>query len=306
MDEHIYLFLKLALPSTDTTRVYNLSNKQLIKLCANIFGASADAMTAHFNQEGEVADTCAHFFAKAASKPSGGKCRPASRSTLHLHQVDDYLSKLSATSKESDQCDLLDEIARQCTADDWRMFVRLVKKDLHMDAGEKIVLNALSPTAYQSFQMSRNLRDIVQRTSLSMTAAPASATTSTKAAGKAAKAGGGSGGLEVMTPVKPMLAEACKSMEQAFKKCQRLLVEIKYDGERLQLHKSGTKFAYYSRSLKQVDKNKVELMKEYVTRAFPNVDTLVLDGEIVLFDCKTNKPLPFGTLGVHKVLTKNT
>lgn len=39
-----------------------------------------------------------------------------------------------------------------------------------------------------------------------------------------------------MTPVKPMLAEACKSVEHAFKKCPNgMFSEIKYDGERVQV-----------------------------------------------------------------------
>ena len=39
-----------------------------------------------------------------------------------------------------------------------------------------------------------------------------------------------------MTPVKPMLAEACKSFASAIKKCPKgMFAEIKYDGERVQV-----------------------------------------------------------------------
>lgn len=35
-----------------------------------------------------------------------------------------------------------------------------------------------------------------------------------------------------------MLADACKSVEQAFQKCKNdIIAEVKYDGERLQIHK---------------------------------------------------------------------
>lgn len=41
-----------------------------------------------------------------------------------------------------------------------------------------------------------------------------------------------------MTPIKPMLAEACKSYAKAVSKCPSgMIVEIKYDGERVQIHK---------------------------------------------------------------------
>ena len=39
-----------------------------------------------------------------------------------------------------------------------------------------------------------------------------------------------------MTPILPMLAEACKSAEYALQKCPNgMFSEIKYDGERVQV-----------------------------------------------------------------------
>lgn len=59
------------------------------------------------------------------------------------------------------------------------------------------------------------------------------------------KQSSGSGGVQVMCPVSPMLAEACKSVEKAIGKCpQGMYSEIKYDGERIQLHKKGNEFRY--------------------------------------------------------------
>lgn len=53
-------------------------------------------------------------------------------------------------------------------------------------------------------------------------------------------------------------AEACKSVEYAMKKCPNgMYSEIKYDGERVQVHKNGDNFSYFSRSLKPVLPHKV-------------------------------------------------
>lgn len=53
-------------------------------------------------------------------------------------------------------------------------------------------------------------------------------------------------------------AEACKSVEYAMKKCPNgMYSEIKYDGERVQVHKKGDEFKYFSRSLKPVLPHKV-------------------------------------------------
>ena len=117
-----------------------------------------------------------------------------------------------------------------------------------------------------------------------------------------------------------MLAEACKSVDFAFKRCSNgFYAEIKYDGERLQLHKNrANKFKFFSRSLKPVVEHKIEQISQHVLKAFPNGESMILDGEILLIDRKytvhfkylfsfrnkvsyrTQKPLPFGTLGIHK------
>lgn len=45
----------------------------------------------------------------------------------------------------------------------------------------------------------------------------------------------------------------------------------------------------------------MNLFKEYIARAFPGGDDLILDSEILMVDNVTGQPLPFGTLGIHKV-----
>lgn len=276
----MYTFLKLILPNT-SNRVYNLNSKQLVKLYSKIFDCDFEEMSTHLNQ-GDVSETCRSFFSKSEN------LKPAEKSTLTIHQVDKYLDEITKVTKETDQLSLLEKITKKCTKNDLRTFIRLVKKDLRIDAGAKNILDAVSPNAYSAFQVSQDLKKVVERINdldkkpglkkdLSIT-------------------------INLMTPVKPMLADACKSVESAFMKCKSgILAEIKYDGERLQLHKDGPKFDFFSRNLKSVQPHKVSYLKEFIPKAFPNADKIILDGEVLLYDLKNNKPLPFGTLGKHKV-----
>lgn len=41
--------------------------------------------------------------------------------------------------------------------------------------------------------------------------------------------------------------------------------------------------------------------KDYIPQAFPGGHSIILDAEVLLIDTQTSKPLPFGTLGIHKV-----
>ena len=54
----------------------------------------------------------------------------------------------------------------------------------------------------------------------------------------------------------------------AMKKCPNgMYAEIKYDGERVQVHKQGEKFVFYSRSLKPVQSHKVRF---FITQTTPS------------------------------------
>lgn len=44
--------------------------------------------------------------------------------------------------------------------------------------------------------------------------------------------------------------------------------------------------------------------KDYIPQAFPGGHSMILDSEVLLIDANTGRPLPFGTLGVHKVLAQ--
>jgi len=53
-----------------------------------------------------------------------------------------------------------------------------------------------------------------------------------------------------------------------------MYAEIKYDGERVQLHKKGNEFQYFSRSLKPVLPHKVRCCSCRGTRAKPAAPAL--------------------------------
>ncbi|XP_072834435.2 DNA ligase 3 [Pogona vitticeps] len=279
----LYLTVKLLLPGVIKS-VYNLNDKQIVKLFSRIFNCSPEEMVRDLEQ-GDVSETVRIFFEQSKS------CPPAAKSLLTLQEVDEFLTQLAKLSKEDDQQSLLQDMARRCTANDLKCLVRLIKHDLKMNAGAKHVLDALDPNAYEAFKASRNLLDVVERV--------------LRNHHESQKVPGMKRTLSVqatlMTPVQPMLAEACKSIEYAMKKCPNgMYSEIKYDGERVQVHKKGDHFSYFSRSLKPVLPHKVAHFKDFIPKAFPGGHSMILDSEVLLIDTKTGKPLPFGTLGVHK------
>ncbi|XP_059472585.1 DNA ligase 3 [Neocloeon triangulifer] len=267
------LWVRLLLPMVEK-RIYNLQSKQLIKLFSQIFGANHDAMLEDLEQ-GDVANTIKTFY------EASSKCPPVGKSTLSLQEVDGLLDELSNIRTEDKQILILQKIVRRCTSNDLLMIVRLIVHDLRINAGPKHILDGVHKDAYEAFQNSRDLRTVINQS----TAASAPLKI----------------GFSLMTPCLPMLAEVCKSVEQAMTRCPNgMLAEVKYDGERVQVHKSGDSFRYFSRSLKPVQEHKIKHFAKHIPKAFPHGHNLVLDSEVLLMDTTTGKPLPFGTLGVHK------
>lgn len=279
----LYLTVKLLLPGV-VKNVYNLNDKQIVKLFSRILNCSQDEMVQDLEQ-GDVSETVRMFFEASKSFP------PATKSLLTLQEVDASLSHLSQLTKEDEQQAELQDIAKKCTGNDLKCYIRLVKHDLKINSGAKHVLDAVDPNAYDAFKASRNLGDVIDRV-LKNHQDAANGTGPRKILSVEAS---------LMTPVQPMLAEACKSIEYAMKKCPNgMYSEIKYDGERVQVHKNGDHFSYFSRSLKPVLPHKVAHFKDFIPQAFPGGNSMILDAEVLLIDTKTSKPLPFGTLGVHK------
>jgi DNA ligase 3 len=89
--------------------------------------------------------------------------RPAEESTLNLYEVDDLLTELAQLSREEDQQAVLTKVAKRSTAQDLRLFVRLMKGDLRIQAGAKHVLDGLHAEAYEAFNASRNIGQVVER-----------------------------------------------------------------------------------------------------------------------------------------------
>jgi len=275
----LHVWVRLLLPGV-IKRVYNMQNKQMVKIFSRIFDTSEEEMIDDLEQ-GDVAETIGKFYEVSNT------LKPPKKSDLTVHHVDKYLDELTKLTKEEEQQHLLKKVTMKCTLNDMKMFIRLMKGDLRIQAGAKHILDGVHNDAYESFNSSRNMVAVVDKV------LEVKASSNPKASLSL--------GASLMQPVQPMLAQACKSIDMAFQKCPNgMYSEIKYDGERVQLHKKGKEFKYFSRSLKPVMAHKVKHFAEHIPKAFPDGSDLILDAEVLMVDNKTGKPLPFGTLGIHK------
>ena len=251
----LYVWVRLLLPGV-VKRIYNVQSKQLVKIFSRALGAVEEDMLEDL-EAGDVAETIEKFFQRSK------KISPVPKSILTVHDTDDFLEKLSKLTKEDEQQYELTKIAKKCTGNDLKIIIRLIKHDLRIQAGAKHILDGLHKDAYDAFNSSRNIVGVLDRVlELRAKGTPSKVNRfflfeiieSMSFISDAPLDVGAS----LMHPVQPMLAMACKSVDMAFQKCPNgMYSEIKYDGERVQLHKKGDQFKYFSRSLKPVLPHKV-------------------------------------------------
>jgi DNA ligase-1 len=95
--------------------------------------------------------------------------------------------------------------------------------------------------------------------------------------------------VQLFRPIQPMLAQTAEDVDDAIVELGEAALEYKFDGARLQLHKSGEDVAVFSRSLKDVTAAVPEIVE--VARTLPGRE-LILDGEVLSFTPQ-GRPQPF-------------
>jgi DNA ligase-1 len=97
--------------------------------------------------------------------------------------------------------------------------------------------------------------------------------------------------IQLFRPIQPMLAQTADDVSQAIAQLGRAALEIKLDGARIQVHRSGSEVRVFSRLLNDVTQAVPEVV-ETVRRLA--VSTVILDGEAIALR-PDGSPHPFQT-----------
>ena len=98
--------------------------------------------------------------------------------------------------------------------------------------------------------------------------------------------------LQVGKPIKAMLAQKAKTIEEGFKAVgSPCAIEYKYDGFRLIIHKNNSEVKLFTRSLENVTKQFPEVA-EYVLK-YVTGSSFILDSEAIGYNKKTKEYTPF-------------
>lgn len=214
---------------------------------------------------------------------------PAAGPSLTLADVDDTLetiSRLSGPGSRLERDRQVADLFGRTTAAEQQFLRRLVVGELRQGALDALLLEAVAQAAGVPVAAVRR-------------AAMFSAFSGPVAA---AALGGGEQALtdfrlEVLRPVRPMLASPAPDVEAALAGLGEgpVAVDAKLDGVRIQVHRSGEEVVVYTRSLDDITDRVPEIVQQVRALA---VDSIVLDGEALLVD-EEGRPRPFQETGAR-------
>jgi DNA ligase 1 len=206
----------------------------------------------------------------------------AREGTLSIREVDLALSELAGIRGSGSQArreTALRALFARATPQEQEFVMRLLIGELRQGALEGVMLDAIAAAAQLPAAQVR--RAAMYSASLGAVAAAA--------------LGGGAEALErfqleLFAPISPMLAQTAADPAEALAMLGgEAAFEWKMDGARIQAHKRGDEVHLYTRGLNDVSAAIPEIVES--VRAFA-ADTLVLDGEAIVFDAN-GRPQPF-------------
>ena len=287
----VQLLYKLLLPQEDKTRSFGLKQKQIINVLSVLFEVDRDKMLQFLNKTGSVSKVAAHYFESSEfSKQKNIKLAP-------MYIVDNLLDCFALATTNSKRVDLFVQFFKLTPSKkEVDYFVRLLEKKLNIKAGASQLLRGFSLAAKEAYENTNDLSNVInhfykQAHNINSDEPAFKRMKKTKTFNYLS--------IQPFKPVKPMLAKACKNYTTI--PIKKLITELKYDGERIQIHKKDNRFRYFSgRSLKDFPVEKLSDLEPFILQACSKANTLILDAEIVLVDTKTHKQLPFGSLNKNK------
>ncbi|XP_059637506.1 DNA ligase 4 [Cornus florida] len=272
--------IRLILPSLDRERgTYGLKESVLATCLIDALGMSRESDDAlrlvNWRKGGAKTGANAGNFSLVATEvlqrrqgmTSGG---------LTIKELNDLLDRLASSENREEKASVLSELIRKTNAQEMKWIIMIILKDLKLGISEKSIFHEFHPDAEDLFNVTcdlklvcEKLRDRSQRHKRQ--------------------------DIEVGKPVRPQLALRIGNATAAWKKLhgKEVVVECKFDGDRIQIHKNGADVHFFSRNF--IDHPEYGHAMSNIVIQNILVDRCILDGEMLVWDTSTNRFADFGS-----------
>ncbi|HUB79662.1 MAG TPA: ATP-dependent DNA ligase [Bryobacteraceae bacterium] len=207
--------------------------------------------------------------------------RPAEAAALEIADVDREFATLAGIEgrgADAQRREVLHGLMARATVPEQRFLSALLFGEIRQGALEGIMVEALARASGAS------AADVRRAVMLAGDIARVARSVLTRG-----PAGLAEYSIQLFRPVQPMLAQTAEDVEGALGELGEAALEYKFDGARVQVHRSGEDVVIFSRALNDVTAAVPEVVE--AVRALPGRD-LILDGEIISLT-PDGRPQPF-------------
>ncbi|XP_053311243.1 DNA ligase 4 [Spea bombifrons] len=280
--DSFYPAMRLILPQLERERMaYGIKETMLAKLYIKVLGLPKDGKDAlkllnYRTPTGSHGD--AGDFAAVAYFVLKSRCRKDHTTDLSIQEVNDHLNSIAsnnaARKKEPIEKTLL-RLITNTTALEQKWLIRMIIKDMKLGFSQQTVFSIFHPDAAELHNVTTDLEKVcMQLHDPSVCLSDVS--------------------ISLFSAFKPMLA-AIANIQHIEKQMnhQSFYIETKLDGERMQMHKDGDVYKYFSRNgfdyTQQFGASPLEgSLTPFVHNVFRiNVQNCILDGEMMAYNPHT-------------------
>lgn len=257
-----------------------VAEKLAVRAVAQATGLTPETAARHLSKEGDLGSV-------AEVVLSGARGRRAVLTVDEVYTELDRAAKASGKGAQTVKLEAIAGLIKRATPAEAKYITRTVTGKLRLGVGDMTVLDALAVVYGGGRHARKDLERAYNLTSDLGYVAETAAHGGVEAIRKAH--------VVVGKPIRPMLAERLGDPKEILSKLGgKCIAEYKYDGERLQIHKQGTRVELFSRRLEKITPQYPDVVD--LVRKHLDARNAIMEGEVVAVDVASGDLLPFQDL----------
>ncbi|XP_004297907.1 PREDICTED: DNA ligase 4 [Fragaria vesca subsp. vesca] len=272
--------IRLVLPNLDRERgSYGLKESVLATCLIDALGMSRDSDDAlrliNWRKGGARTGANAGNFALVAAEVLQRR-QGLSSGGLTINELNELLDRLASSENRTEKTSILTTLVQKTNAQEMKWIVMIILKDLKLGISEKSIFHEFHPDAEDLFNVTCDLKLVCEKL---------------RNRSQRHKRQD----IEVGKAVRPQLAMRVGDATAAWKKFhgKEIVVECKFDGDRIQIHKNGGEVHYYSRNF--LDHSEYGHAMSDIIIQNVQADRCILDGEMLVWDTSLKRFAEFGS-----------
>eukprot|EP01079_Euglenida_sp_SAG-EU17-18_P009424 gene9424-243_t len=286
-----YPFMRLLLPSSDSVRgEYGLKEKKIAEYVIEMMGLRKDGQDAQklkrwktpgASNDQSFSDAVYHLMiTKGWTKESA----PGSDGGFTVAELNKELDRLRSTRRDQKK-QVFHSLLRRLGALEVKWLIRIITKEMKINASHDFVLRALHPDAKDHYDNGQDLRAVCEKCCTRQALAQAQNGAQTLAAR-----------TQLFKPFIPMLCSHLDSAKLALlEKGGAWMAEPKYDGDRVMIHGQGERIEFWTRAQNNAtEQYGPRFSCEVLSRVRSGTKSFVLDGEMLVWNRAKKQFKAFG------------